>query len=366
MRAAVLHEFHKPLVVEQVEVDEPRAGEVLVRIAASGVCRSDLHVAEDRSPVARLPMVLGHEGAGVVEQTGAGVSAVRRGDPVVIALYGPCGTCEDCRAGDIPRCASSARQNGVFGLMADGSTRLHLRGQPVHPMVGSGSLAEYALVRESQLVRIDPDIPLACACLAGCGVTTGLGAALNTAQVQPGSSVAVIGCGGVGLNVVQGARIAGAARIIAVDPQRSKLDLAADLGATDFVRVEPGMDVVAAIRALVPRGVDYAFEVIGAPEVVRQAFAATREGGTAVMVGAPPPGTDIALDSRLLFADRRLLGCMGGGNVPQRDIPRIMRLYKQGALKLEPLISQRLGLDQVNVAFDALRSGELARSVVTP
>jgi S-(hydroxymethyl)glutathione dehydrogenase/alcohol dehydrogenase len=364
MRAAVLHEFHKPLAVEPVEIAEPGPGEVLVRIAASGVCRSDLHVVEDRSPVARLPMVLGHEGAGQVEQVGAGVSGLRRGDPVVIALYGPCGSCEACRSGDVPRCSGTARLNGALGLMGDGRSRLSLRGQPVHPMIGCGSLAEYALVRESQLVAIDPDIPLECACLAGCGVTTGLGAALNTAAVQPGSSVAVLGCGGVGLNVVQGARIAGAARIIAVDPQPGKLDLAADLGATDAVRVEPGMDVPAAIRALVPRGVDYAFEVIGAPEVVRQAFAATREGGTAVMVGSPPPGAEIAVDGRLLFGDRRLLGCMGGGNVPQRDIPRIMRLYRSGALKLEPLISQRLTLDEVNLAFDALRAGELARSVV--
>jgi len=252
----------------------------------------------------------------------------------------------------------------MYGRMPDGTTRLSLAGQSLAPMVGSGSLAEVAVVREAQLVKIDPDIPLDLACLAGCGVTTGIGAALNTARVQPGSTVAVIGCGGVGLNVVQGSRIAGAARIIACDTQRVKLDLASDLGATDLLEVEAGEDVAGAIRERVPRGVDYAFEVIGLTDVVRQAFEATRTGGTTVMVGAPPPGSEVTIDSRTLFADRKLLGCTGGGNVPARDIPRIMRLYQQGSLELEKLVSQRLPLERVGEAFDALRAGELARTVI--
>src|SRR5262245_47389068 len=226
MRAAVLHEPGKPLAIEDVAVEEPRAGEVLVRLAASGVCRSDLHALHGRSPVARYPMVLGHEGAGVVERVGSGVAGLAPGDPVVIALYGPCGACGDCRAGRIERCASETRRNNTFGLMPDGSTRLSSGGCPVHPMVGAGTLAEYSLVRESQAIAIPPELPLELACLLGCGVTTGVGAALNVARVRPGSSVAVIGCGGVGLNVVQGARIAGAARIVAVDTRRPKLDLA--------------------------------------------------------------------------------------------------------------------------------------------
>lgn len=366
MRAAVLHQYHQPLVVTDVDVDDPGPGEVVVRLAASGVCRSDLHVQEGRSIVANLPMVLGHEGAGVVEALGQGVTTVAAGDHVVIALYGPCGVCGDCRAGSVADCWSETRSKNMMGLMPDGSTRLHLDGVDVAPMVGAGTLAEYAVVREAQVVRIPPDVPLDLACLTGCGVTTGVGAVLNIARVEPGATVAVFGCGGVGLNVVQGARIAGAARIVAVDTQQSKLDLAATLGATDGVLVGGGQDPVGAVLAAVPRGVDYAFEVIGNPTVVRQAFDTTRTGGTTVMVGSPPGEAEIAVDGRMLFMDRRLVGCVGGGNVPQRDIPRLMEFYRRDMLQLEPLVSQRLPLDEVNTAFEALQAGELARTVVVP
>lgn len=366
MRAAVMHETGKPLVVEEIDVESPRAGEVLVRLSASGVCRSDLHALEGESPVSTPPMVLGHEGAGVVEEVGEGVAGLVRGDAVVIALYGPCGSCDECRAGDITNCWSDVRTHNMYGRMADGSTRLSLGGKAISPMVGSGSLAEQSVVRESQLVKIAPDIPLDLACLAGCGVTTGIGAALNTAQVKPGSTVAVIGCGGVGLNVIQGCRIAGAARIIACDTQTAKLDLASDLGATDCLHVAEGQALAPAIKELAPTGVDYAFEVIGLTDIVNEAFEATRPGGTTVMVGAPPPTATITIAARTLFSDRRLLGCLGGQNVPARDIPRIMSLYEQGSLNLEKLVSQKLPLERVNEAFDALRTGELARTVVEP
>jgi S-(hydroxymethyl)glutathione dehydrogenase/alcohol dehydrogenase len=366
MRAAVLHEFGRPLAIEDVAVEEPRAGEVLVRLAASGVCRSDLHAQHGRSPVARLPMVLGHEGAGVVEQVGSGVAGLAVGDPVVIALYGPCGACRDCRSGRIERCASETRRNNMFGLMPDGSTRLSLGGEPVHPMVGAGTLAEYSLVREAQAVAIPPDVPLELACLIGCGVTTGVGAVLNVARVAPGSSVAVIGCGGVGLNVVQAARLAGAARIVAVDPQTTKLDLASDLGATDLVPIEPGQSAAEAIQQRVPGGVDFAFEVVGSPALVREALLATRAGGMAVMVGSPPDGAELVIEARQLFWDRALVGTVGGGNVPQRDIPRIAELYRAGKLELAKLVSQRLPLERANEAFRALEEGKLARSLVVP
>ncbi len=363
MRAAVLHEFNLPLPVEEVTVAEPGPGEVLVRLAASGVCRSDLHALEGDSPVVHPPMVLGHEGAGIVEAVGPAVTAVAPGDHVVIALYGPCGRCLNCRRGQLTRCDGPARQS-TFGLMADGTSRLRQGDVPVRPFVGSGSLAEYSVVAEPMVVKIPGDVPLEAAALTGCGVTTGIGAALNTARVEPGSTVAVVGCGGVGLNVIQGARIAGASRIVAVDTLPRKLDLAADLGATDGV-LAGDADPVEAVRALLPGGADYAFEVIGLPAVVRQAFEMTREGGTAVMVGAPPGGAQISIDARLLFADRRLLGCTGGGNIPQRDIPRIIELYRQGRVRLTELIGQRLALDDVNQAFDTLRTGDMARSVVT-
>lgn len=366
MRAAVLYEAHRPLVVDDIEIESPRAGEVLVRIAASGVCRSDLHALEGESPVSQPPMVLGHEGAGLVEEVGAGVTGLAKGDPVVIALYGPCGRCNDCRAGDITNCWSETRTHNMYGRMPDGTTRLSKGGVAIAPMCGSGSLAEYAVVREAQLVKIDPGIPLDLACLAGCGVTTGIGAALNIAQVRPGASSLVIGCGGVGLNVIQGNAIAGAARIIACDTQPSKLDLAADLGATDCLLIEPDEDIPARVKALVPAGVDYAFEVVGHTPLVTQAFDSTRTGGTTVMVGAPPPGTEVTVDSRVLFSDRKLLGCMGGGNIPARDIPRIMRHYQQGTLDLAKLVETRIPLADVNDAFDALRSGETVRTVVQP
>ncbi len=279
MRAAVLHESNRPLVIEDVTVESPRAGEVVVAIAASGVCRSDLHAWHGRTSFIVPPMVLGHEGAGTVVEVGPGVRGVAKGDPVVIALYGPCGQCVECRTGDITRCWSETRVHNMHGRMPDGTTRLSLRGKPVTPMVGAGTLAELAVVREAQLVKIDRGIPLELACLAGCGVTTGVGAVLNVAEVRIGSSVVVIGCGGVGLNVIQGARIAGAAHIIACDTDASKLDLASDLGATDGLVVREGEDLVAAIKALVPGGVDYAFEVSAGPRSCGRRF--SRPGSAA-------------------------------------------------------------------------------------
>lgn len=366
MRAAVMHDINQPLSLEEVEVDSPRAGEVLVRVAASGVCRSDLHALEGESPVAIPPLILGHEGAGRVEEVGPGVAGLAVGDHVVIALYGPCGACDECRSGDLTNCWSETRTHNMYGRMPDGTTRLRWKGKPIAGMCGSGSLAEYSVVREAQLVKIDPSIPLDLACLAGCGVTTGIGAALNIAEVRPGSTSAVIGCGGVGLNVIQGAAIAGSARIIACDTQSSKLDLASDLGATDCILIREGDSIHERIRELAPGGVDYAFEVVGHTPLVEEAFEATRTGGTTVMVGAPPPGTRVSIDSRTLFSDRRLLGCMGGGNIPARDIPRIMRHYLQGTLNLEKLVETRLPLDRVNEAFEALRAGETVRTVVQP
>ena len=364
MRAAVVHEFHAPIAIEDVTLEDPRAGEVVVRIAASGVCRSDLHVVNGRTPVANLPMILGHEGAGIVEAVGPGVRSLAPGDPVVIGLYAACGECPECRSGRIERCAGTARNNNMIGLMPDGSTRHSLRGRPVHPMVGAGTLAEYSLVRESQAVKIPADVPLDLACLAGCGVTTGVGAVFNAARVTPGSSVAVLGCGGVGLNVIQASRVAGAARIVAVDTQAAKLDLAHDLGATDLVHVEPDEQASVRILEAVPGGVDFAFEVVGSPALVREAFLATRAGGMTVMVGSPRPGDEISLDARHLLIDRRVVGTVGGGNVPQRDIPRIMELVRAGRLDLAKLVSQRLPLDRVSEAFQALEEGRLARSVI--
>jgi S-(hydroxymethyl)glutathione dehydrogenase / alcohol dehydrogenase len=352
--------------LEDVEVEHPRAGEALVRVGATGVCGSDLHVLHGTSPVAVLPMVLGHEGAGVVEEVGSGVIDVVPGDHVVLALYGPCGRCRFCRSGRFPLCEGPARVAAISGLMEDGSTRVRASsGEPLRPFVGLGTMCGFVVVRESQLVKVDSTIPLDLICLAGCGVTTGLGAVFNIARVGPGDSVAVVGCGGVGLNVVQGARIAGATTIIALDTNPRKLELAARMGATHTA--DPRADGIrAAVEEIVPGGVDTAFEVVGVPALVAEAFTATRPGGTTVMVGSPPNGTTIPIDSRALFSERRLLGCTGGSNVPARDIPRIAALYREGVLDLSTLVTRTRPLAEFADAVADAEHGEVARTVLVP
>lgn len=363
MKACIVHDHTEGAKVEAVDLLAPQAGEVRVRIAASGLCGSDMHVLHGRSVVAKYPMVLGHEGAGVVEEVGPGVTSVAPGDHVVIALYGPCGACLPCRTGDIARCNGADRTANIFGTMADGSTRLRQGDQVVYPMVGAGTLAEAAVVRAAMVVPVAADVPLDTICLAGCGVTTGLGAVFNAAKVAPGDTVAVVGCGGVGLNVVQGARLAGAKVIVAVDTNPAKLELAGRLGATHVVDASQ-VELGAGVHGVVPGGVDHAFEVVGVPELVAAAFELVRPGGACVMVGSPPAGATIPIDGRSLFADRRLIGTTGGGNVPHRDIPRIVDLYRAGRLDLDTLITQRLPLTQVGEAIAAAEAGTVARSVI--
>jgi S-(hydroxymethyl)glutathione dehydrogenase/alcohol dehydrogenase len=363
-QAVVVRTVEQGAHLEEIEVDPPGPGEVLVRVAASGICGSDLHVVHGRSVIDAFPMLLGHEGAGVVEAVGDGVRSVAPGDHVVLALYGPCGECPSCRTGRFVLCDGTARTAAIGGRMADGSTRMRLDdGATLYPMVGIGSLAEYAVVRASALVAIDPSIPLDVICLAGCGVTTGLGSVFNVADVRPGESVAVVGCGGVGLNVVQGARIAGATEIVAVDTNPLKLDLARKLGATHAVDPSGGT-IADAVRGAVAGGVDVAFEVVGMPQLVAETFLATRTGGRCVMVGSPPIGEPIPLDGRALFGERRLLGTTGGSNVPARDIPRIARLYQQGQLDLDTLVSARRPLPDFAESIAETERGEVARSVV--
>jgi S-(hydroxymethyl)glutathione dehydrogenase/alcohol dehydrogenase len=351
--------------LEEVQVDTPREGEVRVKVAATGVCGSDLHVLHGRASVGTFPMVLGHEGAGVVDEVGDGVLGVVPGDHVVCALYGPCGGCAQCRAGRLNRCDGPARVAAIAGTMEDGSTRVRTRsGEALYPFCGLGTMAGYVVVRESQVVKVDRDIPLELICLAGCGVTTGLGAVFNIADVRPGDTVAVVGCGGVGLNVVQGARIAGAALILALDTNPRKLELAARLGATHTV--VPSTGVHAAVTEILPGGVDIAFEVVGSPALVAEAFTVTRPGGTCVMVGSPPPGSTIPIDGRVLFAERRLLGCLGGSNIPSRDIPRIASLFRRGILDLETLVTSRRPLAEFAAAVGETEAGEVARSVLLP
>jgi S-(hydroxymethyl)glutathione dehydrogenase/alcohol dehydrogenase len=361
IRAAVLREFGQPLVVEELELDPPRGGELLVRMAASGVCHSDLHVAQGIHPTA-LPVVLGHEGAGVVEEVGAGVVGLAPGDQVLLTWLPYCGHCRQCARGWPNRCENTAWYDST---MEDGTCRFHRPGpggQPVHHY-NTSSFAERSVVPARTAVKVDADLPLGELALMGCAVMTGVGAALNTANVRPGDTVAVVGCGGVGLNVVQGARIAGAVAIVAVDVVDGKLELARELGATAVVNAGE-KDPVQAVRELVPGGVDHAFEALGRAETIETALALTGRGGQAVLIGMAPPHARVGLDALTMTLEERCVrGSWYGSCVPLRDIPLLVELYRGGQLRLEPLITT-CTLDDVNDAFGRMEAGETARSVI--
>jgi S-(hydroxymethyl)glutathione dehydrogenase / alcohol dehydrogenase len=361
-RAAVLREFGAPMDITEVRIEHPRAGEVLVKIAASGVCGSDIKAIDHKSPVVRrLPYVLGHESAGVVAEVGPGVTGVEPGDHVIIAMNGPCGRCRNCARGRVHLCSSSARTNTIMGMMADGTTRLTVGGTPARTMIGIGSFAEYAVVAEAMCVRVGRDAPLDLLALTACAVVTGVGAVLNTARVEPGSTVLVVGCGGVGLNVIQGAALAGATTIIAADVVAAKLAPAREFGATHTLVAG---DLAAQVGEIVRGGTDYAFDVTGNAEVLAAAFAATQPGGTTVMVGSPPAGQTIGIAPQTLFASRRLMGTQGGDARPAHDLPLLATLHRQGRLNLEGLVSERVPLEKINDAVDHVRSGAVARSVI--
>jgi S-(hydroxymethyl)glutathione dehydrogenase/alcohol dehydrogenase len=362
-RALVLDKPHTDPVVTEIDVLAPGPGEVRVKMAASGVCGTDGHAVEGTHPMRNLPVVLGHEGSGIVESVGAGVTALRPGDHVVCALAVPCGTCRQCVRGLSAHCNSPKRAQAMSGIAADGTSRLRRDGAPVYPFFGIGTLSEYTTVREQQAVLLDPELPLEEFCLTGCGVITGFGAVFNIAQVQPGDTVAVIGCGGVGANVIQAARIAGATRIIAVDTLPAKLNLARGFGATHTV--DARSDVAAAIREIEPDGADIVFEVVGRPELTAAAIGMTRIGGKTVMVGIPPVGSTVSFDGLMLTGNRQLLGCRGGAVVPARDLQRIADFYRAGRLQLAELVGLRLPLDEVGKAFAELGSSSFARSIVT-
>jgi S-(hydroxymethyl)glutathione dehydrogenase/alcohol dehydrogenase len=358
MKAAVLRSLHSPLTIEEIQIGRPGPREVLVRIKATGVCHSDLHVVEGALPNP-LPMVLGHEPAGVVEMVGADVRQFAAGDHVIGCLSVFCGQCEYCVSGRPNLCGGETTMRA-----ADEEPRLRKNDEPITPFAHLGAFAEQMLVHENALVKIRKDVPLDCAALIGCGVTTGLGAALNRAKVRPGQTAAVIGCGGVGLSIIQGCRIAGAARIIALDTSDWKLDLAKRLGATDAVNAGDG-NPVAVVAEMTKGGVDYAFEAIGLPATVRQAVRMTRKGGTTVMVGVVPVGTNVELPGAdIVLREKTVLGCMMGSNRFRIDMPQYVDLYLRGELKLDEMISARLPLDRVNEALDALREGTAARSVL--
>jgi S-(hydroxymethyl)glutathione dehydrogenase/alcohol dehydrogenase len=355
VKAAVLNAPKKPLDIEELQIDKPQPHEVLLRTAASGVCHSDLHLIERGTG----PIVPGHEPAGVVEQVGADVRYVKPGDRVIACLSIFCGICEFCMSGRTHLCGGQ-----VFDRKKGDPPRLSRDGKRVFQMAQLASFAEQMLVPENALVKLPDEMPLDRAALIGCGVTTGLGAALFRARVEPGSTCAVVGCGGVGLSIIQGCRIAGAGRIIAVDTQDWKLELAKRVGATDGVSASGG-DAAARVRELTSGGVDYAFEAIGSNATVRQAYDMTRKGGTLVMVGVITSGEDLGLPGfDLVLSEKRVLGSLMGSNGFRLAMPRYVDFYLKGQLLLDEIISARRPLEEINVCFDEMRRGAAARSVI--
>lgn len=360
MKAAVLYEKHQPLKVEELALDPPRRGEALVNLAASGVCHSDLHyIKGDREHP--MPVVLGHEGAGTVEEVGPDVTYAKPGDHVVLSFVPTCGRCSYCVNGRYNLCEARYR---LRGNLLDGTKRLHKGRQEICHFNGLSTYGEYAVVPEDSLVLVRKDAPLDKLALIGCGVPTGVGAAIHTAKVQPGSRVVVIGIGGVGLNVVQGAALAGAETIIAVDIRGTKLEHALEFGATHLVNAATE-DVVARVRDITKGEMaDYAFEVIGSVDAINQALHTTRRGGVTVAVGVAPTGAQLTIDPDFLHQDRALLGCTYGSCYPRADMPKLVDLYMAGKLKLDELITRTFSLEEINTAFDLLDRGEVARSII--
>jgi S-(hydroxymethyl)glutathione dehydrogenase/alcohol dehydrogenase len=359
MKAAVMRAQNAPLEIEDVQIEKPGPREVLVRTAASGVCHSDLHVIEGGLPMPP-PCILGHEPAGIVDSVGPDVTDFAVGDHVIGCLSAWCGTCETCVRGKPYLCSNGGQHQRAEGE----APRLSRDGNAILQFANLSSFAEMMLVPERSLVKINPDMPLDRAALIGCGVTTGVGAALNTAQVRPGSTAVIIACGGVGLSALQGCKIAGAGRIIAVDNQPWKLELAKKLGATDVVDSSDG-DAVMKVLGMTGGGADYAFECLGLPVTVQQAVGMIKTGGLAVLVGVVPVGTMVDLHiADITLREKRITGSMMGSNAFRFDMPRYIDFYLDGRLNLDEMISARIGLEDVNGAMDSLRKGEAARQVI--
>ncbi len=359
MKAAVLRAYNTPLEIEDVTLADLGPREVRVRTAACGVCHSDLHCVEGALPVPP-PTVLGHEPAGIVEEVGSEVSYLKPGDHVIGCLSAFCGNCEFCLRGEPNLCGGEAT-----GRAPEAPARIAKGDEAINQFAHLSAFAEEMLVHENALVKIREDMPLEQAALIGCGVTTGLGAALNTAQIRPGQTAVVIGCGGVGLAAIQGCRIAGASRIIAVDTVPWKLELAKKLGASDGINASDG-DALGQVLEMSGGGVDFSFECIGTVPTVQQAAMMIRKGGTCVLVGVVPIGVGVELQALdIVLQGKTITGSMMGGNRFRTDMPNYVEFYLDGRLRLDEMISTRLTLDEVNTAFDQMKAGEIARSVIT-
>jgi S-(hydroxymethyl)glutathione dehydrogenase/alcohol dehydrogenase len=361
MRAAVLFEQRKPLGIEEVELAKPRDGEVMVRMVASGVCHSCLHAADGSWASPKLPMVLGDEGAGVVEQVGPGVKTLAPGDHVILSWAPTCGRCRYCVTGRPVLC----ERRPPAGCMYDGTTRMTLRGQPVYHYATVATFGSVTVVPENCAIPIRQDMPLDKAALIGCSVTTGLCSVLNIGKVPAGASMAVFGTGGIGLNAIQGGPISNAYPVIAVDVNDNKLEYAREFGATHLVN-SARENPVEAIKKITNGGVSYAFVAVGHPQAAEQAFESLERGGTCVVIGLPPTGSRISIDPGLLVGPMRVLrGSSYGDARTFVDFPRLVDLYLNGKLKLDELITRRYDVSETNEAFRALAAGEVARSILT-
>ena len=360
MKAAVLNEQPGPLEIEDLAIDKPAANEVLVRVVGAGLCHSDLHFMEGTFRTA-LPAVMGHESAGIVEQVGADVTYCKRGDHVICCLSIFCGQCRQCLSGHPNRCANPA----ATSRPESAAPRLTKPdGRAVEQMARLGGFAELMLVHQNALVVINDDMPLDRAALIGCGIMTGMGAVFRTAKVEPGARVCVIGAGGIGLAAIQGARLAGAGQVIVVDVSEAKLEMAQQLGGTDLVNASTVDDVVAAVKELSDGGVDYSFEAIGLKETAEQAFKMLDIGGTATVIGMVPPRQTLEIRGIDLLSEKKIQGSMMGSNQFRTDMPNMVRMYLDGRLKLDEMVSARMPLDAINEGYAALKRGEVARQVI--
>ncbi|THG32963.1 alcohol dehydrogenase catalytic domain-containing protein [Naasia lichenicola] len=365
MQAIVFRTSDQPIEVAEVQLASPKAGEVRVKIAAAGVCHSDLHVmrGEWQAPA---PMVMGHEGSGAVVELGEGVTDLAVGDHVVLSWVPPCGECRNCLAGREARCLKVASVIAPLGVLFDGTSRLSIDGEAVHHYLGVSSYAQEVVVPASGAIKVRSDAPLDVIAVVGCAVATGIGAVSHTAEVEAGSTVVVIGCGGVGLNIVQGARLAGASRIVAVDLRADKIELARAFGATDVIDASAG-DAVQSLFELLPAGADYAFDAIGRTTTTEQAIQMLAIGGAAVIVGLPPTGARASFEPLVLAeADQRILGSNYGSVRPAIDIPVLVDRYMAGELLLDELISGRRPLAEAADALADLQSGGALRTLLIP
>jgi len=364
-RAAVAWEAAKPLVIEEIDVEGPKAGEVLLRMVATGVCHTDAYTLSGKDPEGNFPVVLGHEGGAIVEEVGAGVTSVKPGDHV-IPLYTPeCGECKFCRSGKTNLCQAIRTTQGQ-GVMPDGTSRFSCNGKTLKHYMGTSTFSEYTVMPEIAVAKVAKEAPLDKVCLLGCGITTGIGAVLNTAKVEPGSTVAVFGMGGIGLSVVQGAVMAKAARIICVDINEDKFDMARMLGATEFVNPKKyDRPIQEVIVDMTDGGVDYSFECIGNVGVMRSALECCHKGwGESVVIGVAGAGEEISTRPFQLVTGRVWRGSAFGGVKGRTELPGYVERYMRGEIQIDPMVTHTMGLEEINHAFDLMHEGKSIRSVV--